>query len=175
MSAPFGDDAQFFPHFLIQWQLSFDGGKSWNCAGQSDNPLYVSAATNPLPDASQGEEFYYLTVVDSEINETLGLTASKEAAIVSKTWSLFTGWAVRQFSPAAPFSDGTERGRELKYYGTPALKDPTGQQLAGTSGSGYTRNITVRQLLKFGDAQCSAWAQLFLDMLLLAREQSARR
>ena len=49
-TTPFGDKAEFFPHFVIRWQLSFDGGNSWDVAGQSDNPLYVSASTEPLPD-----------------------------------------------------------------------------------------------------------------------------
>lgn len=168
-TAPFGDAAQFFPHFVIHWQLSFDGGKSWNDAGQSDNPLYVSASTNPLPDANSRE--FYLTVVDSEIHASLGLTAGtrdQDATIVSKTWSLFAGMAVRQFSPAEPFSNGTEHGRALTYYGTPAsASDPTGQQLKGAFGIDYTHNNTVPELLKDGDAQCTAWAELFLDMLLV--------
>ena len=128
-TTPFGDKAEFYPHFVIQWQLSFDGGNSWEVAGQSDNPLYVSASTDLKPNLYSG---LYLTVVDSEINATMGLTAGDQAAIVSKTWSLFTGQAVRQFSPTTPFSDGTEHGRPLKYYGTPAsASDPTDQQLRG--------------------------------------------
>jgi hypothetical protein len=166
-TALFGDDAQFFPHFVIRWQLSFDGGKSWNDAGQSDNPLYVSASMNPLADFFSRE--FYLTVVDSEINENLGLTAGNQPAIVSNTWSLFAGSAVRQFSPTAPFSDGTEHGRALTYYGTPAsASDPTGQQLQGTVGIGYTFNAIVPKLLADGDGQCGAWARLFLDMLLVS-------
>jgi hypothetical protein len=163
-TAPFADDAQFYPHFIIHWQLSFDGGKTWTDAGQSDNPLYVSASTDPLPDALTRE--FYLTVVDSEINENLGLTAGKQSAIVSNTWKLFSGRAVRQFSLTAPFSDGTEHGRPLAYYGTLAsTSDPTEQQL---TMDGYTNNSTVRELLADGDAQCTAWARLFLDMLLVS-------
>jgi hypothetical protein len=162
-TAPFRNGAQFFPHFVIHWQLSFDGGKGWNDAGRSDNPVYVSASTNPLPDALSKE--FYLTVVDSEINETLGLLASGRPAIVKNTWRLFTGRGVRQFSLAAPFSDGTEHGRALTYYGTPtSASDPTRQQFLHI---GYTGNTTVRPLLAHGDGQCTAWDELFLDMLLV--------
>jgi hypothetical protein len=162
-TAPFGKDAQFCPHFVIHWQLSFDGGKNWLDAGQSDDPLYVSASTNPLPDFFSRK--FYLTAVDSEINESLGLTAANEPAIVSNTWKLFAGRAVRQFSPTAPLSDGTEHRRPLTYYGTPAsATDPTGQQFRFFD---YTFNATVPQLLADGDGQCAAWARLFLDMLLV--------
>jgi hypothetical protein len=157
--------AEFFPHFVIRWQLSFDAGKNWVDAGQSDNPLYVSGATNPQPDPLSSQ--FYLTVVDSEINQTRGSSASDKSTIVNDTWDLFVGGAVRQFSPAEPFSDGTEYGRPLSYYATPlttgdSIKDTT-QQL----GPGYTKNTTVHQLLTDGDGQCAAWAELFLDMLLV--------
>ena len=157
----FGDKASFYPHFVIQWQLSFDAGKSWNDAGQSDNPLYVSASTDPLPDLAPPK--FYLTVVDSEINATVGLTAGDQAAIVRNTWSLFAGQAVRQFSPTAPFSNGTEHGRRLKYYGRPVSSDLTDRQLQWSGGT----PAFAEELLKAGDGQCTAWAQLFLDMLLV--------
>ena len=52
----------------------------------------------------------------------------------------FIHWPGREAVFAEPsFSDGTEHGRSLKYYGTPAsATDPTGQQLRGNRGVGYT-------------------------------------
>jgi hypothetical protein len=60
-------------------------------------------------------------------------------------------------------------GRALTYHGTPVrASDPTGQQLEGAFGIDYTRNFKVPELLEAGDAQYTAWAELFLDMLLVS-------
>ena len=159
-----GTTAEFLSDFVIHWQLSSDGGRTWVNAGASDNPLYVSAAANPLADPLTDD--FFLTVVDSEINETQRLAAGATSSIVTNTWNLFAGAAVRQFSPEEPFSDGTEHGEALTYYGTPAsTSDPTGQQLLWDS---YTHTSTVWDLLSTGDGQCTSWTELFLDMLLIS-------
>ena len=158
--------ATFYPDFAIAWQLSFDGGKTWVDAGQTDNPLYVSGAPNPQPDPWSKQ--FYLTVVDSEINQTHGMAATDKSTIVSATWDLFVGGAVRQFSPTEPFSDGTEYGRPLTYYGSPpSTGDPIKDTTQQLNPSAYTRSTTVGALLAEGDGQCAAWAGLFLDMLLV--------
>jgi len=41
--------------------------------------------------------------------------------------------------------------------------DPTGQQPEGAFGIDYTRNFKVPELLEAGDAQCTAWAERFLE------------
>jgi hypothetical protein len=136
-TAPFGQEDQYFADFTIQWQLSFNGGTTWINAGQSDNPLYVSASANPQPDPLSKD--FYLTVVNSEVTSTQGLTSGDTSAIVAGTWDLFTG---RNFTNYA--------GQPLYYY----------KSLA-------TQNVTVASLLQYHDGQCGAWDKLFLDMLMI--------
>ena len=165
-----GNVAKLLPHLVIQWQLSFDGGTSWVTAGTSDNPLYVSASTNPLPDPEANE--YFLTVVDSEVNVTSGLTAGgttdNTGTIIGNTWNLFSSHVVKQISLTAPFASGSEQGKALTYYGTAAPGDAiadTTQQLYWT---GYTLNNSVQLLLASHDGECMTFAELYLDMLLVS-------
>jgi hypothetical protein len=174
MSKAFDQDqgAQYFADFTIQWQVSFNGGATWTSAGESVNPLYVSASTNPQPDPSG---YFYRTVVDSEVNATLGLSASKSnniKTIITNTWQLFAFRSVREFSANSPFSDGSEHGTALTYYGKPkttgSLIGDTTQQIVNPMASGYSPNTKVGQLLATGDGECMTFAKLFLDMLLVS-------
>ena len=134
--APFARLSQVYDHFVIQWELSFDQGKTWLAAGSSDNPLYVSAS-RPYADPNTGD--LYLTVVDAAIRRTFG--QSNPDAIIASTWQAFTTRDFKRY-------DGTP----LHYYGA---TDP------------ITNNLTVAALLRDGDGQCSTWAKMFLDMLLV--------
>ena len=136
MSQSFASKVQYFQDFTIDWKLSYDGGKDWIDVGTSDNPFYVTAAA-PKPDPITGG--LYLTVVNSEVTHTQGLTSGDTSAIVNQTWSLFTGLNVTNYA-----------GQPLHYYQNP-----------------NTQNTTVAQLLATGDGQCSTWTGLFLDMLLV--------
>jgi hypothetical protein len=130
----FPDGVKYFQHFVLTWQLSFDGGMTWANAGASDNPVYVTE-DDPIPDPDSGKLFY--TVVEQAVLHTIGDTS--ESNIVSGTWSAFTGLEVQR-------ADGVV----LTYYSN---KD--------------SLNINVESLLQYGDGECYAWAQLFLDALLI--------
>jgi hypothetical protein len=177
-TTPFGNKANFYQDFVVSWQLSFDGGRTWIDAGKSRNPLYVSASEKPLADPDSNE--FFLTVVDSEINATAGLsTSTNRPAIIAKTWDLFRFRAVRQVSPTEPFSLdrqsplGTEHGTKLTYYGNGSDDD---NSIVNTihqfTGTGFTNVVTVKNLLATGDGQSSTLAGLFLDMLLASGIQS---
>jgi hypothetical protein len=143
MSKAFGEKVQYYRHFAISWQLSFDGGRVWFPAGTSDDPLYVSAAA---PLAGDNTPYRFLTVVNNAIIDTQGLDSSQQAELVQKTWDNpehpSQSFAARKFTNAA--------GQPLYYY-----------RAWGTTSS------TVQTLLWLKDGQCGAWAGLFLDMLLV--------
>jgi len=79
----------------------------------------------------------FLTVVNAAVLSTIG--GSSESDLVAGTWSAFKGLS---FTNAA--------GEPLHYY-----------------NSMLTTNTSVASLLADGDGQCSTWAGLFLDMLLV--------
>jgi hypothetical protein len=133
MSA-FGSGVQYYQHFQIDWQLSFDSGQDWVDTGSTDNSFYITAK-DPIPDPQTGA--LYLTVVEQAVLHTIG--DSSEGDIVAGTWSDFTTLNVQR-------ADGTP----LTYY---ANKN--------------SLNVDVNSLLANGDGECYAWAQLFLDMLLI--------
>jgi hypothetical protein len=136
MAQAFDPDVQYYKNFTINWQVSFDGGNTWSNVGSSDNPVYVTAAT-PIPDPASGDLF--LTVVNSAVTNTQGLSSGDASQIISNTWSIFKGLHVTNYN-----------GEPLSYY---ANID--------------SNNLTVGQLLQFHDGQCGSWTGLFLDMLLV--------
>jgi uncharacterized membrane protein len=136
MSKRFASTVQYYKDFSIDWQLSDDGGKDWVDVGTSDNPMYVSAAA-PTPDPASGDLF--LTVVNSAVMNTQGLSSSANAQIISRTWGIFTGLNVTDYA-----------GNALSYY-----------------ANINSQNTTVASLLQYHDGQCGAWTGLFLDMLLV--------
>jgi len=129
--------------------LSFDGGNSWVQAGTSDNPMYVTAGI-PIPDPNSGKLYY--TVVEQAVLHTIGDFSQTD--IVAGTWSAFTG-----LNKTTGVNSNFQRadGTPLQYYGNydPSTYEPD------------TNNTTVGALLQDGNGQCSTWAGLFLDMLLV--------
>ena len=136
--------AEYYADFSIDWQLSFDGGNNWADIGTTDNHLYVSAAT-PAPDPSTG--YYFLTVVNNEVMDTLGVMGTDTDGLIQSTWS---NSSYPNFSFASTTFTNAARD-PLHYY-----------------ASKITQNLSVESLLQFGDAGCGAWAGLFLDMLLIS-------
>jgi hypothetical protein len=136
MNQAFGSVIQYYKDFTINWQTSYDGGNTWVDVGTSDNPMYVTAAA-PIPDPTSGQLF--LTVVNSAVMNTQGLSSGDNAQIISQTWGIFTGLSVTDYA-----------GTPLSYY-----------------ASMSSQNTTVASLLQFDDGQCGAWTGLFLDMLLV--------
>jgi len=136
MSQAFDSQVQYYQEFSIDWQLSFDGGNTWVDVGTSDNPMYVTAAA-PTPDPASG--YLFLTVVNSAVMNTQGLSSSANAQIISQTWGIFTSLNVTDYA-----------GNALSYY-----------------ANINSQNTTVASLLQYDDGQCGAWTGLFLDMLLV--------
>jgi hypothetical protein len=68
--------------FFINWEASFDGGTTWEHAGYSANPIFVSLAT-PLSSVT----LFYTTVYLALYNDG----ATTPALAVSNTWDMFAG------------------------------------------------------------------------------------
>jgi hypothetical protein len=85
--------------FAISWEVSFDGGSTWESAGTSETPIFVSLAA-PV----SGVALLYTTVFTALY--VTGSTTSDEAFFA--TWDMFAG----------PADVETWNGRQLYYYQT---------------------------------------------------------
>lgn len=136
-SKPFVKDiVRFFKPFTINWQVSFDNGTTWRTAGVSENTLYVTK-TNPQPEFNGGNANFkwYNTVFDISCRNAD--KKSSETDIISGVWSEFTDHIVLNCN-----------GDSLFYYKTM-----------------NTPNVTLGSLLKYRDAECYTFAQLFLALI----------
>ncbi len=128
----FPAQTKYYNPFTIQWQVSFDGGSTWQAAGTSTNAIYV-CLTGPGPTP-------YRTVVH--------LACSKDGAstvdqAVANTWDLVKGRSVCKWNQA------TESYDIPLYYYKPGT----------TFAENFT---TIPLLLNNAKntGQCGAWAKL---------------
>ena len=104
----------------------------------------AGASDNPLyvsagnPIPDPNSGRLFLTVVDNAVRRSAGVAG--QAAEVNAIWGAFV-----------PLDLTRADGAPLRYYATPDGRN----------------NVTVAKLLRDGDGQCSTWAKLFLDMLLV--------
>jgi hypothetical protein len=130
------DIVRFFKPFTINWQISFDNGSSWKAAGTSENTLYVTKTT-PQPEfnGSDANFKWYQSVFDISCRNAD--KKSVETDIISSVWNEFTDHIVLNCN-----------GDSLFYYKTM-----------------NTPNVTLGSLLKYRDAECYTFAQLFLALI----------
>jgi hypothetical protein len=98
-STAFGNAVNYYPKFVISWQISFDGGSTWLNAGKSNTEIDVS-----LKDPKNAGSIF----------ETLSWLSSKaakgdttEAQVIADIWNQFPGLNIQR-------KDGTP----LAYYAT---------------------------------------------------------
>jgi hypothetical protein len=126
---------RFFKPFTINWQISFDG-TTWKNAGISNNTLYVTKTTPQAEFSNSDANFkWYYTVFDISCRNAD--KKSTETDIISSVWSEFTDHIVLNWN-----------GDSLFYYKT--MNSP---------------NVTLGALLKYRDAECYTFAQLFLSLI----------
>jgi len=126
---------RFFKPFTINWQISFDG-TTWKSAGISNNTLYVTKTTPQDEFENSDANFkWYYTVFDISCRNAD--KKSTETDIISSVWSEFTDHVVINWN-----------GDSLYYY-----------------KSMDTPNVTLGSLLKYRDAECFTFAQLFLSLI----------
>jgi hypothetical protein len=120
---------RYFSPFVINWEVSFDDGISWNAIGETKNTLYV---TGKAPQAETTQFKWFHTVFDLSCKNADKL--SDEKLIIAGIWNEFTDQIILNY-----------KGDSLFYY----------KKLGIT-------NQTLGALLKYRDAQCYTFAQLFL-------------
>lgn len=127
---------RFFKPFTIDWQISFDDGKTWKNAGSSKNTVYVTKTTPQTEFSNTDVVFrWYHTVFDISCRNADKKSA--ETDVISSVWSEFTDHVVLNYN-----------GDSLFYY--------------KTMNSPY---VTLATLLKYRDAECYTFAQLFLALI----------
>jgi hypothetical protein len=129
----FPNQTNYYNPFTIQWQISFNGGSTWQDAGTSENPIYVC-----LQGPVSGAPIPYRTVVHLACSND-GATTTYQAA--QNTWALFAG----------PANVCKVDGTPLYYY------------QPGTSFDITENPITVSGLLSIGTSECVGWAHLLQD------------
>jgi hypothetical protein len=131
---------KYYSAFNIQWQVSFDGGSTWQDAGTSENPIYVC-----ISETGPSSVTLFRTVVHLACSNA-GATNEDEAA--AKTWALFAGPTnVNAWDETAQ-----SYSRPLYYYkpGTTFGENPYGSAAALLQSPNNS-------------GQCSTWAMLLKD------------
>ncbi|MDR1480875.1 MAG: hypothetical protein LBJ00_18275 [Planctomycetaceae bacterium] len=148
----FGDETKFFNPFSMDWQMSFDGGTTWESAGTSNNPIYVSLGVDTTVLPLTG---LYRTVVHLACS-TDGATSGNQAA--DNAWNTFKGRTIKGWKES-----DKEFTRNLYYYkpGTTFIANASGETsdlLQSTTDSG----------------QCDTWAELLIDVFAVNGIQCQR-
>ncbi|HET6226179.1 MAG TPA: hypothetical protein VFF27_07855 [Bacteroidia bacterium] len=127
---------RFFKPFTINWQVSFDDGKTYRDIGASANTVYVTKTT-PMDEFSNSDANFkwYHSVFDISCRNAD--KKSSETDIISSVWSEFTDHIVLNYN-----------GDSLFYYKTM-----------------NTPYVTLGSLLKYKNAECYTFAQLFLSLI----------
>ncbi len=130
------DVVRYFKPFTIEWQVSFDDGKTWRFVGASMNTLYVTQNT-PMNEFNGNDANFkwFHTVFDLSCKNAD--KKSTETDIISGVWSEFTDHVVLNYN-----------GDSLFYYKTM-----------------NTPYVTLSTLLKYKNAECYTFAQLFLALI----------
>ena len=105
----FPNQTNFYNPFTIQWQISFDGGSTWQDAGTSSNPIYVCISKTGPNNVS---DKLYRTEVHLACSIT-GATTSSQA--MQNTWSIFSN-STPTNPNAGPNGVKMWDGRTLYYY-----------------------------------------------------------
>lgn len=130
---------RFFKPFSINWQISFDDGKTYRDIGASANTLYVTQ-NSPMKEfsgtANSDANFkWYHTVYDISCRNADKKSVEKD--IISSVWNEFTDQVVLNYNDDSLF-----------YYKTM-----------------NTPYVTLGGLLKYKNAECYTFAQLFLALI----------
>lgn len=127
---------RFFKPFSVIWQVSFDDGTTWRDIGGTANTLYVTQNT-PMAEFSNTDANFkwFHTVLDISCRNAN--KKSTETDIIASVWSEFTDHIVLNYN-----------GDSLFYYKTM-----------------NTPYVTLASLLKYKNAECYTFAQLFLSLI----------
>jgi hypothetical protein len=139
----FPNQTNFYNPFTIQWEISFDGGTTWQNAGESQNPIYVCISDTGPNNVS---DKLFRTEVHLACSVT-GATTSSQA--MQNTWSIFSN-STPTSPNAGPNGVKTWDGRTLYYYqpGTDFSQNP------GNSLSAF---------FIAGTGRCGMWSLLLYD------------
>lgn len=133
---------QYFPHFVIEWQMSENGSDGWLPIGESSNPLYVPKELDLNSNPSLGYlPPYHYTVLHTSCSAADGLSEDEE--IIEAIYNKFKTKNVERITD----------GYVMTYWDVNAEND------------GFCRS--TEDLLKYGNGQCGAWAEFFIVCLAI--------
>jgi len=127
----------FYDPMLINWQISLDGGNTWQSIGISENRIYVVHDTPNKDVMANGGIPMGLYETLFNIGCKYAKNETIQETIIQKIWEGFETLEVRRAD-----------GEQMYYY-----KDYD------------ANNIEAWQLIYSLDGQCGSWAKLFIDVL----------
>jgi len=136
----------------VTWYTSFDGGQSWEMAGESSNQAYVilgTPATGAQPHPTDPTAGIFAKVKMYHTLVHVGCKNAKGQSTPNGTKDAI--WKAFATPPQNPLTGGDFRrvdGVRLTYYANYKIG-----------------HVWTKGLLANGDGQCGAWTMLFLDML----------
>ena len=144
---PFDDRIAYFDHFKITWEVSFDNEKTWQWAGETDNPVYVIRSA-PDPKAI----LYYTALHVSTVGAKTATNCDEQQQVVDAIWSQFAKRNIQRMTA----QNGTKLPKVvpdyLSYYRDWDVQPDV---------------IDIPAFMGKGDAQCGSWAAFFLDTLAI--------
>ena len=179
-NTPFKNSIQYIENFVLTVECSWDDGKTWHKVGSSQNTLYITWR-KPLWDRFKKELLeteQTATQVKNMSNnakpcilETLLYLGCKQAhsmQLGKESSSKFEETVAIQIFKAF---EGLEvkRAREDTPYRTPLTNGCMGYWRGHSvlyATTLFANQRSLRFLLKYGEARCGEWSELFLHLLL---------
>jgi hypothetical protein len=132
------DTVNYYNPVVITWEYSFDDGKTWQAAGTTKNPIYLTYA-KPSRVVESSDMFETAVFYGSDTGKGL----NNAQMILDAIWSNFSN------GNKGPANARNAAGKPLSYYGSWSFPQ---ESMAG--------------LLASTDGGCGAWAQLFAAAIL---------
>jgi len=128
--------------FVINWQVSWDGGVSWNGAGASTHPIFVTLG---MPSGAN-PPYHSVLYAACKVG---GADGSSEAETFENVWTNFRGLNVCKYN-----LDNGNFDIPLYYYqpGTSFVQNPGGD---------------FAEMLRAGTGRCGMWQTFFCRALLM--------
>mgnify|MGYP000857847562 FL=1 len=177
-NTPFKNSIQYIEDFVLTVECSWDDGKTWHKVGSSQNTLYITWR-KPLWDRFRklNSEWTSTQVKNMSDNakpcilETLLYLGCKQAhrmqlgkeyssefeeAVTIQIFKAFEGLEVKRAREDTPYRTSLTNGCMGYWRGHSAIPQ----------SKIFEVNRSLRFLLKYGEACCGEWTELFLHLLL---------
>jgi hypothetical protein len=147
VTTAFANQTAFYDTFDLDWEVSRDGGSTWEDAGTSKNPIYVCLA-NPVYDPNTNPILSAIAMFRTLVHLacSTGVATNADQALTN-TWAQLSGRTFKTW----------DQKELLYYYRKTTTFDENVEQ----------NEATTAVLLKKKTGQCGCWAKMFQEALTI--------